>query len=210
MGLEAFVLAHLPPVPARVLEVGCGEGALARALARAGYAVTAIDPQAPEGALFRRVRLEELDDPGPFDAVVASLSLHHVENLAAALDRMAALLRPRSVLVLNEFAKDRLDGPTAKWYFERRGALAAAGGKEVPASLDACLREWEDDHAELHGYVAMRAALDARFRERFFAWVPYLHHELAPAASEAEERELIEAGEIRATGFRYVGETAGR
>ena len=210
MGLEAFVLAHLPPVPARVLEVGCGEGALARALARAGYAITAIDPQAPEGPLFRRVRLEELDDPGPFDAVVASLSLHHVENLPAALDRMAALLRARGVLVLNEFAKDRLDRPTAEWYFARRGALAAAGGKEVPASLDACLREWEDDHAELHGYEAMRAALDARFRERFFAWVPYLHHELAQAASEAEEQELIDSGAIRATGFRYVGETAGR
>ena len=210
MGLEAFVLAHLPPVPARVLEVGCGEGALARALARAGYAITAIDPQAPEGPLFRRVRLEELDDPGPFDAVVASLSLHHVENLPAALDRMAALLRARGVLVLNEFAKDRLDRPTAEWYFARRGAFAAAGGKEVPASLDACLREWEDDHAELHGYEAMRAALDARFRERFFAWVPYLHHELAQAASEAEEQELIDSGAIRATGFRYVGETAGR
>lgn len=210
MRLEAFVLAHLPPVPARLLEVGCGEGALARALARTGYAVTAIDPEAPEGPLFRRVRLEELDDQGPFDAVVASLSLHHVENLATALDRIDALLRLRGVLVLNEFAKDRFDRSTAEWYFGRRHALAAARGAAAPGSFDACLREWEDDHAELHGYGAMRAALDARFRERFFAWVPYLHHELGQVTSEAEEQELIDSGAIRATGFRYVGETAGR
>lgn len=208
MNLEAFVLAHLPPVPARVLEVGCGAGALARALAHAGYAVTAIDPEAPEGPLFLRVTLEELADPGPFDAVVASLSLHHVENLVTALDRIEALLAARGVLVVNEFAKERLDRPTAAWYFGRRRALAAAHGAPAPGSIDECLREWENDHAALHGYEAMRAALDARFHERYFAWVPYLHHELAHVTSEAAEQELIDAGAIRATGFRFVGETA--
>ena len=210
MDLEAFVVAHLPPVPAHVLEVGCGDGTLARALARAGHAVTAIDPKAPEGPLFRRLTLEELAEPGPFDAVVASRSLHHVESLAAALDRIAALLTPGGVLVVNDFAKERLVGPTAEWYLDRRRALAAAGGKAAPESLDECLREWDDDHAGLHGYEAMRAGLDARFRERFFAWVPYLHHKLAQAASEALEQELIDAGAIRPTGFRYVGETAAR
>lgn len=208
MDLEAFVLAHLPPVPARVLEVGCGEGALARALAGAGHAVTAIDPEAPEGPHFRRVTLEELAEPGPFDAVVASRSLHHVENLDTALDRIAALLAPGGVLVVNDFAKERLAGATAAWYFERRRALAAAGGHPAAASLDACLREWEEDHAGLHGYEAMRTALDARFRECFLSWVPYLHHELAEVAPQAVEQALIEAGAIRATGFRYVGKTA--
>jgi SAM-dependent methyltransferase len=206
--LDAFVLAHLPPVPARVLEVGCGEGALARALSAAGHDVTAIDPEAPEGPLFRRVTLEELPDPGPFDGVVASRSLHHVEGLDAALDRIAALLTPGGVFVVNDFAKERLVGPTATWYLDRRRDLAAAGGKEAPAALDACLQEWEEDHAGLHGYEAMRAALDARFRECFFAWVPYLHHELAEIAPHAAEQALIEAGAIRATGFRYVGKTA--
>jgi hypothetical protein len=142
--------------------------------------------------------------------VVASLSLHHVASLAAALDRIAGLLAPGGVLVVNEFAKERLDRPTAAWYFDRRRALAAARGGPAPGSLDACLREWEDDHADLHGYEAMRAGLEARFRERFFAWVPYLHHELADVVPEAAEQALIDAGTIRATGFRYVGETAAR
>src|SRR5919202_5559733 len=71
-----FVLSQLGDGRRRVLEVGCGSGELARALADAGHDVTAIDPEAPEGPLFRRVTLEAFDDPRPFDAVVASRSLH--------------------------------------------------------------------------------------------------------------------------------------
>jgi hypothetical protein len=37
MEIVAFVEAQLPPIPARVLEIGCGEGELARAVARLGY-----------------------------------------------------------------------------------------------------------------------------------------------------------------------------
>src|SRR5438445_12713907 len=49
--LVSFVLAALPPPRARVLEVGCGAGALARAVDNAGYRVLAIDPEAPEGPI---------------------------------------------------------------------------------------------------------------------------------------------------------------
>ena len=49
MNLEPFAAAHLPAPPARVLEVGCGHGALAYAMARLGHDVLAIDPRAPEG-----------------------------------------------------------------------------------------------------------------------------------------------------------------
>ncbi len=64
--VEEFVLGQIGDPPARVLEVGCGEGELARAMARTGHSVTAIDPRAPEGPIFRRVRIEDLSDPGPF------------------------------------------------------------------------------------------------------------------------------------------------
>lgn len=91
--VEEFVLGQIGDPPTRVLEVGCGEGELARTLARAGHFVTAIDPRAPEGAIFRRVRIEEFSDPGPFDCVVAILSLHHVQDLGKVLDKIANLLR---------------------------------------------------------------------------------------------------------------------
>ena len=62
-GIEEFVLGQVGDPPGRVLEVGCGAGELAQALARAGHFVTAIDPRAPEGPIFRRVRIEEFSDP---------------------------------------------------------------------------------------------------------------------------------------------------
>jgi SAM-dependent methyltransferase len=142
--LIEFVLSQLPPAPARVLEIGCGKGELARALHDAGYEVVAIDPKAPEGSIFRRTTIEELDEPSPFDAVVASLSLHHVHELGAALDKILRLLR--GPLILNEFAWDRREPMTP---------------------------EWEEEHDGLHGYGATRAELDARFEERFFEWRPY-------------------------------------
>jgi SAM-dependent methyltransferase len=183
-----------------VLEVGCGSGRLARALDDLGYRVVAIDPAAPEGAIFQAVSLEEFADPGGFDAVVASRSLHHIPDLADALSKLHRLLVPDGRLIVVEHAFERLDEPTARWYLEKRQARQ----RGAPSSLHACLAEWKADHAGLHGYAAMRRELDRRFSERWFAWTPALCHELGEAL-EQEERALIDAGSIRATGFLYVG-----
>jgi SAM-dependent methyltransferase len=67
-----FVTAQLPHAPSRVLEVGCGDGRLARALDDLAYRVVAIDPAAPEGAIFQAVSLEAFDDPGPFESIIAT------------------------------------------------------------------------------------------------------------------------------------------
>ena len=144
MELIEFVLSQLPPTPARVLEIGCGKGEVALALAERGHDVIAIDPDAPDGPIFRRVTIEAFDEPGPFDGVVASRSLHHVHELGAMLDKVLRLLR--GPLILNEFAWDRREPMT-------------------PA--------WEEEHEGLHGYGVLRAELDARFEERFFEWRPY-------------------------------------
>ena len=199
-----FVVAHAP-AGGRVLEIGCGDGALARELDAAGFDVLAIDPVAPVGAIFRRVALEELDEDGPFDAVVASMSLHHVHDLGAGLDRIAGLLGRGGLLLLDEFAFDRLDEATADWYHGQLRALAAARGREIPPSPDVLRAEWEAEHAGLHGYAVMRPTLDARFDERAFFWEPYLHRYLDGAAGDTLERALIEAAAIQAIGYRYAG-----
>jgi SAM-dependent methyltransferase len=199
-----FVASQLPTGPARVLEVGCGDGRLARELDELGHQVVAIDPAAPPGAIFQAVSLEEFADPGPFDAVVASRSLHHIHDLPGGLSKLHRLLAPGGPLILVEHAFDRFDEPTARWYLKQRRAK----GPHAPSSLQACLAEWEADHADLHGYTAMRRELDLRFTERWFAWTPSLYLELGTAL-EQEERTLIEAGSIKATGFQYVGERSG-
>jgi len=202
MDFAAFALAHVPSPPARVLEIGCGQGALALELAQAGYEVVAIDPEAPEGPIFRRVSLEDFDEPGPFATVVASLSLHHIEDLPAALDKIGALLSPDGVLVLGEFAHDRLDEATAGWFWGQR----RAGGTAAPDSPSELSAEWAAEHEGLHGYERMSRELGLRFRERHFSWEPYLYRLLDGVADEASERSLIESGAIQAIGFRYVGE----
>jgi SAM-dependent methyltransferase len=206
--VAAFVREVLPRPPAAVLEVGCGEGELARELSAAGYDVVAIDPEAPEGAIFRAVRLEDFDGSDPFDAVVASLSLHHIEDLAFAVEKIASLLEPRGLLVLNEWDRERFQGTTARWYFHQRQALAALGREhaQIEPTFEEWWPEWHERRSVVHPYAAMRPALDRHFSERVFEWVPYLYGYRLGGELEPLERALIEAGEIDAVGFRYVGE----
>ena len=200
-----FVRAHLPAPPARVLEVGCGQGELTTALAVAGYDVLGIDPLAPLGDRFRRIRLEDVDPGESFEAVVASNSLHHIRDLDHAIDRVVALLRPGGVLVLDEHGWDLADEPTLDWLYGQRRALAAAGVGEAPASLEALREEWKAEHLGLHGFEALRAAVGARFEERAFVRTPFLHRLLGGVATEVLEQALVDAGAVQPLGFRYAG-----
>lgn len=202
---EQFAREHLPAPSARVLDVGCGQGELTTALSVAGYDVLGIDPLAPSGELFRRLKLEDLEASERFDAAVASFSLHHMRDLDAALDKIAGLLPPGGVVVVDEFAWDRLDDTALDWLYGQRRALAAAGHGEAPASRDELRREWEAEHLGLHGLATLREALAARFDEREFEWTPHLHRKLAGVATAVLEQALIDAGAIQALGFRYVG-----
>ena len=200
MGFATYVSRHLPPPPARVLEVGCGPGGgVAGTLLAAGYDVLAIDPHAPTGPPYRRVTLEELDDPGPFAAVVAGRVLHHVRPLAPALDKLSGLA---PLLVLDEFAWNHMDEPTIDWYQSQHRVLRAAG-REPKGPPD--LAEWRARHAGLHPYETLRRELDARYEERHFEWRPYFYRWLDGPATESLEQGLIGAGAIRPIGFRYAG-----
>jgi SAM-dependent methyltransferase len=108
--------AHVPP-GGHVLELGCGPGVDAVALAAAGYRVTAIDWSArmvacaraqvaaaglTDRVTVRRLGIHQLDQlpPAAFDAVFSDLGAFNcVPDLEDAAARVARRLRPRGVLV---------------------------------------------------------------------------------------------------------------
>jgi SAM-dependent methyltransferase len=212
MSLTNFVLRYLPTPPARVLEIGCGPvGDLTYALAAAGYEIVAVDPVAPEGPLFRRIPFEDFTEPGPFDAVVASLSMHHIADLRRTAAAIVSLLGPGGRFILEEWDRDRLlDEVTARWYFHQRQAAAVTslltGDAPSPDRYEEWRSAWIADHGDLHGYTAIRDQLMAPFGELFFIWRPYLYRYGLHESLEPLERALIEEGAIQATGFRWVGE----
>jgi len=202
MDFLAFVEEQLTPPPVRVLEVGCGRGDLARAMAGRGFDVVAIDPGAPDGEIFRSVSIEDFTDPEPFDAVVANRALHHIADLDGAVAKMARLLRPSGRVAIHEHAWERLDEPTARWYGEQQASEEPGS----PPAVERVMREWNEYHHDLHTSAAMRAALERHFEQRHLSWTPYLYGELDPKITEEQERALIDAGAIQATGFCYAGE----
>jgi hypothetical protein len=197
-GFGAFVLDQLPAAPGRVLEVGCGrEGGLVAMLLDAGYDALGVDPHAPDGPNYRQARLEEVD--GEWDAVVAGRVLHHVHPLDGAIAHLASLA---PLLVVDEFAWDRIDADAQDWYEGQHRMLVAAGADPLgPSSLD----EWRAHHTDLHPHGALLDALRVHYHERVFEWVPYLHRWLGGPSSEALEGTLVGAGAFAAIGYRWAG-----
>jgi SAM-dependent methyltransferase len=174
------------------------------------------------------VGIEGFSESGPFDHVVAVLSLHHVEDLSGAVEKLAGLLASGGSLVVVEFAWDRMDEDTARWAAQRLPETHSPGhaswlehcrhgvglhavphgephegGEGRHAASAANVAGWAREHG-LHDSRTLREALGSRFVRTFFEWGPYLYADLDDT-SEADELEAIEAGEINATAFRFVG-----
>lgn len=187
----AFVRAALPPPPARVLEIGAGDGELAAILTSAGYDVTAIDPKGRDGVL--QVALAELDAPQrSFDAAVAMLSLHHVVPLGQSLRRLSEMLRHDARLVVDEFDVDLYDERAAAWWLNHQGHAKDA------ADHVAEMRE------HLHPVAHIRAELDVWFDLGELVPGAYLYRWYIDPALRDEEERLIAAGDLPAVGTRFI------
>lgn len=181
-----------------MLEIGCGrEGGLVEQLAARGYDALGVDPDAPEGERFVRAEFQTID--GDWDAVVAGRVLHHVNPLGESLDHLASLA---PLLLVDEFAWNRIDAAAQDWYEGQHRMLRATGAEPYgPASLD----DWRLRHQGLHSDELVLRELRARYKERAFERVPYMHRWLGGPSSEALEQALVDGGAFAAIGYRWAG-----
>lgn len=208
----SFISTVLPAAPARILEIGCGAaGGIVPAALTAGYEAVGVDPQAPHGAAYRQVPFEKYESLSGPDAVVSVQALHHLADLDAAFGRVDRMLAHDGVLVIVEWAWERVDEATARWLFARVPADANSGwagerrdnwrasGLPWPEYRD----RWAHEHG-LHSWRAVESALANRFDTVLQQDAPSLFGDIAEI-SEATERAAIAAGEISTTGVHWVG-----
>lgn len=97
----------------KVLEIGCGSGFFTQKFAASGAQILACDISAEliflarsktyphENVSFVNAPFEDSSIPGPFDAVIGSSILHHL-NLEESLKKIHSLLKPKGRLSFAE------------------------------------------------------------------------------------------------------------
>jgi SAM-dependent methyltransferase len=171
---EAF-LALVPPPGALTLDVGCGEGRVARDLAALGHRVLALDPtptlsrRAAEagGDLLAVLRADGASLPvrdGAADLVVAFMSLQDMDDMHGAVREFGRVLRPGGRLCLavehpiNSAGAFRGEEPDAVFviagdYFEPRR-------DELTVERDGLRMTFDSRHWSLEDYFAALQGAD--------------------------------------------------
>jgi ubiquinone/menaquinone biosynthesis C-methylase UbiE len=126
----------------RVLDVGCGPGALTGELVRRGAAVSAADPSEPfveairerfPGADVRVASAERLPfGDGEFDAALAQLVVHFMQDPVAGLREMARVTRPGGTVAACVWDIGGHRSPLSPfWAAVHRLGLAQAGEQDM-------------------------------------------------------------------------------
>jgi SAM-dependent methyltransferase len=228
---HAFVRDSLPPGARRLLEVGCGEGALAAALQAEGFALVALDTDA---ACVKAARARGVDarlaswpdfDGGRFDAVLFTRSLHHVGDLEAGVAAAFGCLGPGGRIIVEDFDFGYADEATLGWFASLLRLIQATRAdlgddglvRALAAGEEAPLAAWRaQHHHDLHPAEAIEAALRASAASLTVESSAYFFRYLARATADAaiagamlaHELDLIGSGRIAPLGRRYVAAAA--
>lgn len=209
--LAAFA-AVLPPPPARVLEVGSGEGALAALLGDRGYDVTGLEPDGASADAARRRGVRVLPERildhrgGPYDVVMFTRSLHHIHPLREAITHALGLMGEGGLLLAEEFRRESVSLRGAGFFYDS-GELLAAAGLPVETTdhpeIEDLLERWEADIAVggdghlLHTGTRIVAELRRQADVVFERETPYLwRHILRGKAANAEDHTIETAADV--------------
>lgn len=160
--LELFRSAHHPK-PRRVLDFGCGNGALTSVLHSEGFAenilgvdiskkgiAAAKQHEAPGLSFQHLASLRELSGLGPFDLVVASHVLEHVPNVEELLDIFLSLA---PMFIIEVPLERNLNFYFRKWFrgidprendvghvhfWDRKGVRSLLNRKEITVLSEKC------------------------------------------------------------------------
>ncbi len=206
--MEAWIRAHAAPGQ-RVLEIGCGDGALVRRLTD-DFDVVGVDPEAEPSEVVRAMRFEDLDE-APFHLVFASVSLHHLDDPAATSAALRRVTTVATTMLVREFDRLAMDHePTLRWWFEHRQAReheADPDDTPLPATLEAFLPEWQ---SMMKQHVTPWPEVRELLHSNGFETVgeeptAYLFRWGIGEDVRAEEERLAAAGTINLVGRRWTG-----
>lgn len=124
-----LLLGVLPAAPARIADIGCGTGTLARLLVDNGYTVDGLDfseamiqrarDKVPEARFEICDAADPVLEPNFYDAVLSRHVLWALPDRVAAFSRWVSLLKTAGVVVLVE----------GRWH--TGGGLTAADAKQI-------------------------------------------------------------------------------
>jgi SAM-dependent methyltransferase len=186
------VLAAMLAGGSRILDLGCGDGGLVDRLTELGFDPIGVDPHAPAHPRLVRARIEDATGLGEFDAITATMSLHHAE-LPDVLQAINGHLRPDGRLFVSEFTWDAYDERAAAWVADHDRS-----------DTDNSIAGWQCEHDGLHTWATVREALSNCFTPTLEVGRPYLARMLRRRDLEADEHALIDARLLPAIGILYI------
>ena len=200
-----FIKRFLPPGCHRILEVGCGTGAVAACLTQDGYAVIAIDSDRDSVAAARQLgvnarvaRWPDFDE-GHFDAVLFIRSLHHIHPLDESVRHATDSLVEGGLVIVEDFAYESTDEKTLRWFSSAIRLIEATGlllvsdefQHRVLSKTDT-LKAWRQSHEqELHTAAEIDAHLKKVSRRVIRESAAYYFRYIASAITAVEKRDAI-------------------
>lgn len=224
----SFVKAHASVAGHRWLEVGCGTGEFGSLLVGQGAELDAIDTnqQVIDSARQKGLNAHVCDvldwNEGGYDGIIFTRSLHHIHHLDEALGKAHGLLKPGGNLLLEEFDMERIDEPSAQWYYDLKALIyTLATNERTNLNTKEPLNHWAIDHEHdppLHTGEVMMDAVKQKFNILSFDRCPYLYRSICrPLTAHTMayevttkildmETQLIEGGQLLPNGLRVVAQ----